>query len=180
MVDGYSYGFSISRMTWWVNEIDHGDSLIPKFKTVAQMFDSWGVFHQQASAKELHRLQNVQSGVTTRYENHSLGSQTSAWGKAWFYENVEKYRPQVMLVDFLINDTNSTSTTGWPETVAGPDGTPYDNIISNDEYVTNMNDLFDMAIANGIQPIMFGYALQGQGYVTKWMALLDSATNLNA
>ena len=180
LVDGNSYGFSISRMTWWVNEIDHGTSLIPKFKTVAQMFDSWGVFDNERSATELHRLQSAQSGVTTRYENHSRGSQTSAWGKAWFYENVEKYRPQIMLVDFLVNDTNSTTTSGFPATVEGPDGTLYDNIISVDEYVANMNDLFDMAIANGIQPIMFGYALQGPGYVTRWMALLDSARNLSA
>ena len=180
LVDGNSYGFSVSRMTWWVNEIDHGTSLIPKFKTIAQMFDSWGTFDNERSAKELHRLQSAQSTVTTRYENHSLGSQTSAWGKAWFYENVEKYRPQVMLVDFLINDTNSTSTSGFPATVEGPDGTLYDNILTTDEYVANMHDLFDMAIANGIQPIMFGYALQGPNYVTRWMALLDSARNLNA
>ena len=171
-VDGNAYGFSISRMTWWVNKIDHGTSLIPKYKTVGQMFDSWGTFDNERSATELHRLQSAQSGVTTRYENHSKGSQTSAWGRAWFYENVEKYRPQIMLVDFLINDTNSSTTSGFPATVAGPDGTLYDNILTADEYVENMSAIFDMAIANGIQPIMLGRSLN-VGYNAFWAALCD-------
>lgn len=125
----------ISDITCWVNNYDYDTTnLLPKYKTVAQMFDSWGVFHGGESAIEMKRLIDTRDDINVRYENHSLGSQTSQWGIDNFYPNVEAYRPQTMLIDFGINDANL----GLTEV----------------EYKTNMLKLCDMAIANGIQPII--------------------------
>lgn len=177
-VNGGSYGFSFGPVTWWENEKTYKrtDCIFEKYATVAQMFDSWGVFHNSAVAKELSRLQKEDCAVYVHWENHSKGSQTSAWGKGWFYENVLKYHPQYMIIDFLINDSNSTVTSGFPATVEGSDGTVYNNLISKDEYITNMIDLCKMAIANGIQPIVFGCCLHGE--IDWYHALVDAQENV--
>lgn len=172
------YGFSFGPVTWWENEKTYKrtDCIFEKYATVAQMFDSWGVFHNSAVAKELSRLQKKDCAVYVPWENHSKGSQTSAWGKGWFYENVLKYHPQYMIIDFLINDGNSTVTSGFPATVEGSDGTVYNNLISKDEYITNMIDLCKMAIANGIQPIVFGCCLHDG--IDWYHALVDAQENV--
>lgn len=172
------YGFSFGPVTWWENEKTYKrtDCIFEKYATIAQMFDSWGVFHNSAVAKELSRLQKEDCAVYVPWENHSKGSQTSAWGKGWFYENVLKYHPQYMIIDFLINDENSTVTSGFPATVEGSDGTAYNNLISKDEYITNMIDLCKMAITNGIQPIVFGCCLHDG--IDWYHALVDAQENV--
>lgn len=172
------YGFSFGPVTWWENEKTYKrtDCIFEKYATIAQMFDSWGVFHNSAVAKELSRLQKEDCAVYVPWENHSKGSQTSAWGKGWFYENVLKYHPQYMIIDFLINDGNSTVTSGFPATVEGSDGTVYNNLISKNEYITNMIDLCKMAIANGIQPIVFGCCLHDG--IDWYHALIDAQENV--
>ena len=172
------YGFSFGPVTWWENEKTYKrtDCIFEKYATIAQMFDSWGVFHNSAVAKELSRLQKEDCAVYVPWENHSKGSQTSAWGKGWFYENVLKYHPQYMIIDFLINDGNSTVTSGFPATVEGSDGTVYNNLISRNEYITNMIDLCNMAIANGIQPIVFGCCLHDG--IDWYHALIDAQENV--
>lgn len=125
----------ISDITCWVNDYDYDTlNLLPKYKTVAQMFDSWGVFHNGESAVEMKRLIDTRDDISVPYENHSLGSQTSQWGIDNFYQNVETYHPQTMLIDFGINDANL----GLTEV----------------KYKKNMLKLCYMAIANGIQPII--------------------------
>ena len=177
-INSGTYGFSFGPITWWENEKTYKrtDCIFEKYATVAQMFDSWGVFHGSATARELSRLQKEDCAVYVPWENHSKGSQTSAWGKGWFYENVLKYHPQYMIIDFLINDGNSTVTSGFPATVEGSDGTVYNNLISKDEYITNMIDLCKMAIANGIQPIVFGCCLHGG--IDWYHALVDAQENV--
>lgn len=172
------YGFSFGPVTWWENEKTYKrtDCIFEKYATIAQMFDSWGVFHNSAVAKELSRLQKEDCAVYVPWENHSEGSQTSAWGKGWFYENVLKYHPQYMIIDFLINDGNSTVTSGFSATVEGSDGTVYNNLISKNEYITNMIDLCKMAIANGIQPIVFGCCLHDG--IDWYHALIDAQENV--
>lgn len=163
-VDGATYGLSISQITFWENKkkYETNEPLIKPFATIAQMFDSWGVFHNGITATELARLHRLQgNNIYVPLENHSLGSQTSAWGCGWFYENVWKYHPDTMLVDFSVNDRNSVTTTGFPTTVVGSDGTVYNNIITQSDYIRNMSDLCNMAISNGIQPIVFGSYLIG-------------------
>ncbi len=145
----------IGDSTFWINDYNYGDKLIPKFSNVSQLFDSWGVFHNGASAKEFSRLINADAGVTVPYSNTSKGSQTSAWGKSWWYENVKSKNPSIMITDFAINDGNSTSTDNFPATVTGSDGLEYNNLITEDLYIKNMNDIFTMCKVNGIQPIMF-------------------------
>ena len=154
----------ISQATWWVNEYEHSDRLIPNYMVVAQMFDSWGEFHDGETGVELSRLICEASGLTVPYTNYSKGGQTSAWGKAWWYENVRKYNPNIMVTDFGINDANSLDSPDTvPATVEGPDGKTYNNHISKDEYVTNMNIIFEMCRLNNIQPIMFGGCIGNYG-----------------
>lgn len=155
------YGFSISAISFWENKMHFVDTnyLVPKFSTIGQMFDSWGEFHDYQSAKSLKALHNSRCGITVPYENHSKGSQTTVWGKAWFYENVFKYHPSHMLTDFFINDFNSQGGGLGEATIFGPDNMEYINVVSVDEYIQNVQDLIDMAIVNKIQPIFVGTAL---------------------
>ena len=147
-------GFRLSSIYFWENQRDHEDSLFPKGVVVGQMFDSWGVYHDSAFAKELARLISNKTGVTVPYNNHSDGGRTSAWGKAWFYENLQKYNPAIGIVNFGINDANSMGAASIPSTVDGPDGTSYDNKLDKNEYAANMQIIADEAKSNGIQMIM--------------------------
>lgn len=156
-------GFRLSSIYFWENERENADSLFPAGVVAGQMFDSWGVYHDNATAVEFQRLISAKTGVTVPYTNHSLGGSTSAWGKAWFYENLQQYNPKIGLVDFGINDANSTSVTGFPATVEGPDGTVYDNIIDRDEYAENMQIIANEAKANGIQIIMMAEPRENSG-----------------
>lgn len=145
----------VGDSTFWINDYKYGNKLIPRFSNVSQLFDSWGVFHNGASGKEFSRLINEDAGVTVPYSNTSKGSQTSAWGKSWWYENVKTKNPSIMITDFAINDGNSTTSEGFPTTVTGSDGLEYNNLITEDLYIKNMNDIFTMCKVNNIQPIMF-------------------------
>ncbi len=146
----------ISDSTWWINEYEHGNKLIPNYNIVSQLFDSWGEFHEGESGKEMSRLINQSNGLTIPYYNTSKGSQTSAWGRSWWYEHVFSKRPNIMITDFGINDCNSTNTDLAPDTVKGSDGLDYNNKITKDIYKQNLNDIFTLCINNNIQPIMFG------------------------
>lgn len=163
------YGIQIGAVTWWVNEkyFDASDNPF-KYKTITQLFDSWGVYHGEAVTKELERLNKELSGVYVPISNHSAGSKTSMWGRAWFYEYVAKEHPAVMITDFCINE--STSTWAGSDTETGPDGTVYDDVFTGrTEYGESMVKLIEMALANNIQPIIFccGTRLsQGNGAIT--------------
>jgi|GEM_PF-6433533 len=173
-IDGSPYGIGVGRVTWWVNDLAYADDkLFPKGAVIGQEFDSWGVFHDGASGKELERLQNSATGVTVPYTNHSKGDQTSAWGKAWFYENVWKYHPAIGIFDFVINDFNSVGISGIPATIEGPDGTEYNNKITSANYAENMTTLEKMVCSNNIQPI-FMRNCQSIGYAEFTFALIDA------
>ena len=187
-----SFGFTLSAISFWENKMNFTDTnyLVPKFSTIGQMFDSWGEFHDSQSAKSLKALHNARCGISVPYENHSKGSQTTVWGKAWFYENVLKYHPSHMLIDFFINDFNSEGGGLSEATILGPDNTEYVNVVSVDEYIQNVKDLMNMAIVNGIQPIFIGNALHNaysfEGVDTEprsmnvwYMKLVDEMRNLN-
>ena len=174
-IDGGSAGFSISRCTWWINTLTYDGLIIPKNATIAQEFDSWGVFHDAISATTLSALQDAASGVSVPYENHSLGSQTSAWGKAWFYENVLQYRPAICITDFVINDQNSVTSGFTPTVIEGPDGKEYDNIVDVADYCENYRSIIDSAIYNGIQPIVMRGCIAGYtSSIDYTLALIDS------
>ena len=177
-------GFSVSAIYFWENKMnfDSTTHILPKFSTIAQMFDSWGEFHDSQTAKSFSSLHNERCGITIPYENHSKGSQTTVWGKAWFYENVQKYHTSHMISDFMINDFNSENGGLAESTISGPDGKEYTNIVSKEQWIENVKDIMNMAIVNNIQPIYIGasltntYALGGvMRSVTEWhIALLDS------
>lgn len=139
---------------WETGAFDRAE-LLPFGSVPAQMFDSWGVQFDSATATEFKRLHTLKLGVTAPWENHSQGGATSAWGRAWFYENVVKYHPTHVLIDFIINDSNGRGASGFAQTVEGPDGAEYDNIMNTvDEYIDNMLAIIKMAMSYGIQPIV--------------------------
>jgi hypothetical protein len=177
-VSGETYGFDVSNTTWWVTAEDSKDTLIPAGTVVAQEFDSWGVYHNEACATEMSRLIKENTGAYVPYENHSSGSKTSAWGKGWFYENVWKYHPGIALFDFVINDYNSMIAPTIPETIEGSDGTVYDNKLTSEEYCENMRTLIEMSKNNGIQPIICMATQHGNAmYYEFSQALIDSLSN---
>ena len=92
--------------------------------------------------------------MTAPWENHSQGGATSAWGRAWFYENVYRFHPTHVLINFNINDSNSMDYGSIAATVAGPDGTEYNNKLSVEQYIDNMLAIIKMAMVCGIQPII--------------------------
>ena len=170
-------GMRISRIAWWVTDGNAPDKIIPTGSVVGQLFDSWGTFHDAESAVYLHNLINADATVTVPYFNGSLGGQTSAWGKAWFYNKMWENNPSVVLTNFGVND--AISTTGLPsfdETVAGPDGTIYDNIIEVEDYITNMSVIIDEALSNDITPVIVDVALPF--YQERPIALLDAHSEL--
>ena len=159
-------GWGFGDVTWWVNELKYDDDvLFPAGAVLAQEFDSWGVYHDGASGKELERLHNNATGVTVPFTNHSLGSQTTAWGLSWWYENVWKYNPAICITDFVINDTNSTGSASIPDTIEGPDGKEYNNKITSSMYIENIRKMIEVAVKNGIQPIIMRNCQHGySGY----------------
>lgn len=175
-VNGSHYGFGIGRVTWWVNDLEYPDTtLFPKGAVIAQMYDSWGVFHDGASGVELNRLHNAATGVTVPFTNNSKGDQTSAWGKAWFYDKVKQYNPAICVHDFGINDTNSEGSADIPSTIEGPDGVEYDNKLTSSEYANNMILLGKLATANKIQPIFTRNTLST--YYTFCYAMIDAMSS---
>jgi len=173
-VEGQTYGFGLGRVTWWVNDLEFDTPLFPKGVVIAEEFDSWGVFHDGASGIELERLHSEATGVTVPFTNNSKGSQTSAWGMSWFYENVWKYNPSISIHDFVINDANSIPSSA-PATVEGPDGKEYNNRLTSEQYCTNMILLGKLATSNGIQPIFMRNCQHGSSnYKTFSYALIDA------
>lgn len=164
----------ISDSTWWINEYNHEDKLIPNYNIVSQLFDSWGEFHEGESGKEMSRIINEANGLTIPYYNTSKGSQTSAWGRSWWYEHVFSKRPNIMITDFGINDCNSIDY-NLPNTVKGSDGLEYNNKITKEIYKQNLNDIFTMCINNNIQPIMFGGTM-GSSKLGEWYLYLTYGT----
>ncbi len=160
--------FQFDMITWWVNRKykTTGQKLIPTCSVVAQLFDSWGEFDDAESAVYLHDLINADASVTVPYFNGSLSNQTSAWGKAWFYNKVYEHNPAVVLTDFGINDQISASgTSALPATISGPDGETYTNVISESIYDENMTIIIKEALNNNIVPVIVGVGLpEKQGY----------------
>lgn len=150
-----THTIELTEVSVWETGAFDRTELLPFGSVPAQMFDSWGVQFDSATATEFKRLHTLKLGVTAPWENHSLGGATSAWGRAWFYENVVKFHPTHVLLDFIINDSNSRSASGFAQTVEGPDGVEYDNIMNTvDEYIDNMLAIIKMAMSYGIQPII--------------------------
>lgn len=155
-INGEGKNIIISKAVWWINELEYADNqkLFPTGAVVAMEFDSWGVFHNGVTGIALHDLINADAGCTVDFTNHSLGSQTTAWGMAYWYQNIKAYNPAIAITDFLINDTNSVTNSGFPDVIVGPDGKEYPNKITQDMYVSNIKKLIVYAVNNRIQPIV--------------------------
>ena len=152
----------LNRVTWWVNKkyLATGEKLIPTGTVVAQYFDSWGEFDDSESAVYLQKEINADVGVPVPYYNESKSNQTSAWGKAWFFDKVWSNRPSMMLTNFGINDaTSSSESSTLPSEIEGPDGEMYDNIISQEDYDVNMGMIKRSCLNNKIIPVFVGVGL---------------------
>ena len=152
---------SVNEITWWINRKykTTGKKLFPRGIVVAQLFDSWGEFDDAESAVYLQNEINGDAGVTVPYYNGSKSNQTSAWGKAWFYNKVQANNPSMVITDFGINDLISSTTQNLPETIEGPDGKTYDNVVTQEKYNVNMATICDEAIHNKIDPVVVGVGI---------------------
>lgn len=157
--NGASVGFTLSRCTFWENSGTFGTKLIQPNATIVQNFDSWGVYSDSASAKELERLHNVASRNTIPYVNNSKGSMTSTWSKENLYDNVLQYNTNYALFDFAINDTNSSDVT-------------------SELYRENMQWVFNECITNNIQPILIMPPMHGR-YVQYVFDMIDATAVLS-
>lgn len=174
-----THTIELTEVSVWETGAFDRTELLPFGSVPAQLFDSWGVQFDGATAAEFKRLHSLKLGVTAPWENHSQGGATSAWGRAWFYENVVKYHPTHVLIDFVINDSNSRGTSRFAQTVAGPDGTKYDNVMDTvDEYIDNMLAIIKMAMACGIQPIVC-LAPYGENEKPEWSTRLIDAWSVD-
>lgn len=156
LIDGGGFGFRINKAVWWINELEYADNqkLFPTGSVVAMEFDSWGVFHDGITGTALHDLINADAGCTVNFTNHSLGSQTSAWGKAYWYQNIKAYNPAIAITDFQINDKNSVGSSSVPDTITGPDGKSYVNKITKSIFSENTQKMIAYAVNNKIQPLV--------------------------
>lgn len=144
----------ISDTTWWINERENNPAKIfrPHSKLV-YLGDSWGAYHNKAITRELSRLISKDTGTTVDIINPSVPGMTSAWGKAWFNEYVLKEKPTHVIIEFFVNDYNSSSP-GSTHTYVGPDGITYSAVVTKEQWRNNIKEMCNLAILNGIQPIV--------------------------
>lgn len=123
----------VSQVTWWITDETDG-CMFDDYKVPCLLMDSWGVFHDNATAVELASLLTTESGMAGHVINNSSGSKTSAWGVENFYNLVWDEHPDYMITDFQINDINGSVTQA--------------------DYITNMKNLINACVANGITPVI--------------------------
>lgn len=144
----------IGKTTWWLNEKEV-PKLIPPHSKVAYLGDSWGVYHDKATTRELERLLTSDTGTSVSVLNDSKGGMTSKWGKAWFSEYVLKHKPTHVIIEFFTNDFNSIAYPSNPYDYLAPDGQTHSGrVASMTEWVQNIFDMVNLSIENGIQPIV--------------------------
>jgi hypothetical protein len=138
----------IGNTTWWVNELPIAEGpLIPQNSDVVFIGDSWGEYHSQAITRELSRL------VGKEVINKAKSGHTSKWAKEWFEHHVIYSNPIYVIIEYFVNDYNSANGTVLG-TYIGVDGSSVDMNVTQADWLNNIKSMCDMAIQNGIQPIV--------------------------
>ena len=147
---------SLGNMGFYINDYEHGASLIPYGSAMTVMCDSWGANENGATGTELERLINTEVEFETTFYNRSVGGMTARWGKGRFYDFAHKDNASAVLYDFCINDLNGISG-GLSSTFTNDNGTSYELYESTyAEYISNIGTLMQMSISNNVLPIWAG------------------------
>ncbi|WP_212934960.1 hypothetical protein [Bacillus hominis] len=142
----------IGNTTMYINETKK-DKLINANDKLVYIGDSWGVYHNKATTREITRLMKADGGNPTVLD-FSKGGHTSTYALSWFQEYVINNKPDTVVIEYFTNDFNSIGGTNVG-TFTAPDGTQKDmNISSLSQYASNINKMIELAITNGIQPII--------------------------
>lgn len=149
----YPQNIFVGNTSWFLNEKFHTDRLINPSDKVVYIGDSWGEFHNKATTRELTRLMSADGGTPTVL-NFSKGGHSSDYAREWFEEYVLANNPDVVILEYFTNDFNSIGGVNLG-TFLNPSGQQQDmNIASLSEYLDNMRFMIDLAIKNGIRPIV--------------------------
>jgi hypothetical protein len=150
---GFPQNIRIGRTTWFVNEKYSKSKLIQPSSKLAYIGDSWGVFHNKATTRELLRLMTADGGSPT-VQDYSKSGATSTYAKAWFDTYIIANKPDVVIIEYFTNDFNSINGADVG-TFTNPEGVQQDmNITSLTQYISNIQYMIDRAIEFGIQPIV--------------------------
>ncbi len=147
---------SIGNLTFYVNEYEHNNTLIPYGSSVTMICDSWGANEQGATGTELQRMINKDVGYETSFHNRSVGGMTALWGKGRFYDFAHKDNASAVIFDFAINDLNGINQ-GATGTFTNDNGTVYELYEKTvSEYISAIRSLMKMSISNNMLPIWAG------------------------
>lgn len=143
----------IGNTSWFLSEKFSPERLIQPDDKIVYIGDSWGEFHNKATTRELTRLMQVDGG-TPVILNYSKGGHSSDYAREWFEEYVLANKPDVVIIEYFTNDFNSVGGINIG-TFLNPSGQQQDmNIASLTEYLANIRFMVDVAIENGIRPIV--------------------------
>ena len=143
-----SFKIKIGNVTWWENENNHLTTLLDGFKNIAYIGDSWGVFHNKATTRELTRL------LGKEVKNYSKTGHSCIYAKEWFNEYIIKNKHDCVIIEYFTNDFNSIKGANLGE-IINPNGESINmNLTSLVEYENIINELIDTCINNGVQPII--------------------------
>lgn len=170
---------NIGNATWWVNRrYDNESTNLFHYHSVAQVFDSWGVYDDGALGKKLKEYIDTDTNMVSEFANVSVGGTTSLYWKHWYNKKVRQLNASMTIVDFGINDWYS-NTDYVSKKVTDPYGNEYFNEHDKDYYVSNMRALIDMISHNNSDVVVCCPALWMLGEIISWhYAVIDSYAKL--
>ena len=143
----------IGNTTFWLNRSILPAELISPNDKVVYIGDSWGVYHTAATTRELTRLMTADGGTPTVL-NYSRGGHSTNYALDGFEEYVVANHPDKVIIEYYCNDFASIGGTNLG-TFTAVDGTQKSlNVTTLTQYLENMNKMVEIAIQNGIQPII--------------------------
>ncbi|PAK50012.1 SGNH/GDSL hydrolase family protein [Priestia megaterium] len=143
----------ISNTTIWLNRANLPDKLIDKNDKVVYIGDSWGVYHNKATTRELERLMTADGG-TPIVLNYSRAGHSTNYALDGFEEYVLNNKPDKVIIEYYCNDFASIKGADLGTFTAVDSTQKSLNVTSLTQYLKNMKKMIDMAIKNGIQPII--------------------------
>lgn len=123
-------------------------------KTAVYLGDSWGMYHNQITPREIERRWRLKNPIAT-VTNRSKSGMTTKYAVAWFDEYVIQEKPDIVIIEYFTNDiTYIIGANQGVATFVDPNGNTVEVDLTEDEYFENIRYMISTAIANGIQPIV--------------------------
>jgi hypothetical protein len=96
-------------LTWWAfdRSATWTDRVIGPNDKVVQLGDSWSARYSGGIGLEIAQAQIDAGGTTGSVTTVALGGQTSEWGLAQFDSQVAPLNPNVVVIEYFVNDRNS-------------------------------------------------------------------------